>query len=704
MKTKWKESRRIIFLLISVITSILVLMLYRYDPAILKGIDLKMTDVRFRLRKGMKPDPRIVIVTIDQKSVNELGRWPWPRTVMANLIEKLAEYGVKVVALDIVFSERSDPEADRKLANAIKKAGNVILGYFFRYNKEKENEICLKSLERYKIRIIRFIGNEIKQIPVPVFPFIELNIPELSKEARGFGFFNISPDRDGICRNYNLIALYGENFFPSLALAAAREYLWNEPVISIAPYGIDSISLGKRKIVVDEMGRCVINYYGGAESFPMVSAVDVIKGRVPRSRLKDKVVFVGATEIGIYDVRATPVDPVLPGVLIHATVLSNILQNRYLIRDSRVIALEVIFMFLFPMLMAFMLSYTRHTFLSIIMLAIFILAYGTTNTALFSTHGLNLGMIYPVISILSTYIGCEAYRNLIEVRKSRFLQKAFSSYISPELVSQIVKNPDMLKLGGEKREVTILFSDIRSFTSISERFSPEIIVRLLNRYLDPMTNIVLSNKGTLDKYIGDAIMAIYNAPLEIEDHAVLACKSAVEMIEALNEVNQEFKAMGFPEIDIGIGIHTGDAVVGNMGTDVRFDYTAIGDTVNLSSRLESLNKLYRTHIIVSQSTRERIKGNEFRFRELDMIRVKGKKIPITIYEINMDMDEEFIDLYHKALSLYKFCNFKSALEYFSTLERDYNDATSGVFAERCRQLILNQPPPDWDGVYVATSK
>ena len=312
-------------------------------------------------------------------------------------------------------------------------------------------------------------------------------------------------------------------------------------------------------------------------------------------------------------------------------------------------------------------------------------------------------MIYPVISILSTYIGCEAYRNLIEVRKSRFLQKAFSSYISPELVSQIVKNPDMLKLGGEKREVTILFSDIRSFTSISERFSPEIIVRLLNRYLDPMTNIVLSNKGTLDKYIGDAIMAIYNAPLEIEDHAVLACKSAVEMIKALDEVNEEFKKMGFPEIDIGIGIHTGDAVVGNMGTDVRFDYTAIGDTVNLSSRLESLNKLYRTHIIVSQSTRERIKGNEFRFRELDMIRVKGKKIPITIYEINMDMDEELIDLYHKALSLYKSCDFKSALEYFSTLERDYNDATSGVFAERCRQLILN-PPPDWDGVYVATSK
>ncbi len=704
MKRGWKGSRRIIFLFISIIVSILVLFVYRYDPTILKGIDLKMTDVRFRLRKGIKPDPRVVVVAIDQKSVNELGRWPWPRSVMARLIERLSDYGAKVVAMDIVFSERSDPSSDKRLAEAIKKAGNVILGYFFRYNEEEADKDSLEALKRYKIGIIRFIGNDIKEIPVPVFPFAELNIPVLSKGAKGFGFFNISPDRDGICRNYNLIAIYGDSFYPSLALAAVREYLWLEPVISIAPYGIDSINLGKRKIVVDEMGRCVINYYSRAKSFPIVSAVDVIKGRISKKAFDNTIVFVGATEIGIYDVRATPIDPVLPGVLIHATILSNILQNRYLIRDSRVIALEVMFLFLFPIMMAFFLSFTRHTFLSIIIFALFILSYGTLNTALFSHYGLNLGMIYPIISILFTYIGCEAYRNLIEVRRSRFLQRAFSSYISPDLVDQIVKNPDMLKLGGEKRDVTILFSDIRGFTSISERFPPETIVHILNRYLAPMTNIVLSNKGTLDKYIGDAIMAIYNAPLDIKDHAVLACKSAVDMLKALNEVNEEFRKMGFPEIDIGIGIHTGDAVVGNMGTDVRFDYTAIGDTVNLSSRLESLNKLYRTHIIVSQSTRQRIKDGTFRFRELDMIRVKGKKIPITIYEVNPDLDDELIELFHKALSLYKSCEFKKALEYFSTMERDYGDATSAVFAERCRELMINLPPQGWDGVYVAKSK
>lgn len=679
-------------------------MLYRYDPAILKGIDLKMRDVRFRLRKGMKPDPRIIVIAIDQKSINELGRWPWPRTVMAKLIERLSDYGAKVVAMDVVFSERSDPKADRELADAIRTAGNVILGYFFRYNKEKTEDDSVKALKRYRIGVIRYIGNEIEEIPVPIFPFAELNIPIVSDGAKGFGFFNIFPDRDGICRNYDLIAIYGESFYPSLALAAAKEYLGHEPVISIAPYGVDSISLGKKNMVVDEMGRCVINYYGGAKSFPVFSAVDVINGNVPKNALRGAVAFVGATEIGIYDVRATPVDPVLPGVLIHATVLSNIMQNRYLIRDNIVIALEVVFLFLFPIVMAFLLSFTRHTFLSIIILTIFISAYGAINIGLFSSHGFNLGMIYPVISILFTYIGCEAYRNLIEVRRSKFLQKAFSSYISPELVGQIVKNPDMLKLGGEKREVTVLFSDIRGFTSISERFSPETIVQILNRYLGPMTSIVLSNKGTLDKYIGDAIMAIYNAPLEIEDHPFLACKSAVEMIKALNDVNEEFRKIGFPEIDIGIGIHTGDAVVGNMGTDVRFDYTAIGDTVNLSSRLESLNKLYRTHIIVSQSTMQKIKDNLFKFRELDLIRVKGKKIPIIIYELNIHMDDEHVELFHKALSLYRSCRFKEALEHFSILEKDYNDATSSIFAKRCRELMINPPPPGWDGVYVARSK
>ncbi len=699
-----KEARWFIFIIISLFFSSLILFIYRYNPAFIKGIDLKLQDVRFRLKKGDLPDPHIAIVAIDEKSVNEIGRWPWKRSIMAKLIDSLSSYGAKVIALDIVFSESSDPEEDLLLARSIKKAGNVVLGYFFRYNKEEENNISIQMLRRYHLGAIRLLSKEIKEIPVTLFPYVETNIPVLATSAKGFGFFNIFPDRDGICRNYNLIAVYKDDFFPSLALAAAREYLLEEPIISIASYGIDSIIIGGKRIPVDESGRCTINYYGSYKSLPIIPAVDVIKGRIPKDLLKGKAIFIGATEIGISDLRATPINPALPGVLIHATILSNILQGRFIIRDSRTIVLEVLFMFLFPITMAILLSLITNTLISIIILLVFLLLYGFINLSLFSHSGLNLSMIYPFLSILFSYMGCESYRNLVEVRQRRFLQKAFSSYVSPDLVSQIVENPEILRLGGEKREITVLFSDIRGFTSISERFPPETIVEMLNRYLDPMTKIVLSNRGTLDKYIGDAIMAIYNAPLDIEDHPYLACKTAVEMIDSLRKVNEEFRKLGFPEIDIGIGIHTGEAVVGNMGTDTRFDYTAIGDTVNLASRLESLNKQYRTHIIVSEFTKERIRYDQFKFRELDKIRVKGKELPVVIYELSMNLDDELIRLFHEALYLYREGRFHEALKIFSSLEVDYNDSVSSVFSERCRELILNPPEEGWDGVYTAKTK
>jgi len=701
---KLKESRLFIFLLISFLFSLMILFVYRQDPPFIKGIDLKLKDIRFRLKKGDFPDSHIAIVAIDEKSVNEIGRWPWKRSIIAKLIDSISSYGAKVIALDIVFSESSDPKEDLLLARSIRKAGNVILGYFFRYNKEEEDETSIQMLKRYHLGAMRLISKEIKELPVFSFPYVETNIPVLAKSAKGFGFFNIFPDKDGICRNYNLIAFYKNDFFPSLALAAAREYLLEEPIISIALYGIDSIIIGRKKIPVDESGRCVINYYSSYKNLSIVPAVDVIKSRVPKDLLKGKAVFIGATEIGISDLRATPINPALPGVLIHATILSNILQGRFIIRDSRTIVLEVLFMLLFPLTMAILLSLITNTLISILILLLFIFLYGFINLSLFSHSGLNLSMIYPSLSILFSYMGCESYRNLVEVKQRRFLQKAFSSYVSPDLVSQIVEDPEILRLGGEKREITVLFSDIRGFTSISERFPPEAIVEMLNRYLDPMTKIVLSNRGTLDKYIGDAIMAIYNAPLDIEDHPYLACKTAVEMIESLQKVNEEFRKLGFPEIDIGIGIHTGEAVVGNMGTDTRFDYTAIGDTVNLASRLESLNKQYRTHIIVSEFTKKKIKDNVFKFRELDRIRVKGKELPVVIYELSPDLDDELIKLFHEALYLYREGRFHEALEIFSSLEVDYNDPVSSVFSERCRELILNPPEEGWDGVYTAKTK
>ncbi|MBP9561425.1 MAG: adenylate/guanylate cyclase domain-containing protein [Syntrophorhabdaceae bacterium] len=337
-------------------------------------------------------------------------------------------------------------------------------------------------------------------------------------------------------------------------------------------------------------------------------------------------------------------------------------------------------------------------------------SYILVDYVLFKDMFLNTTVIYPILSISITYLCSEAYKNLIEERHSRFLKKAFSSYVSPALVGQIIKNPDMLKLGGEKRKISVLFSDIRSFTTISERLSPEELVLLLNKYMGPMTDILLAKKGTLDKYIGDAIMAIYNAPINVEDHSIMACETALDMLDKLKEINEGFKKRGLIELDIGIGINTGDAIVGNMGSDVRFDYTAIGDTVNLASRLEGLNKVYRTHIIVSEFTREHVmelmgkENKRFYFRELDLIRVKGKEKPVKIYELLKEADQNLLDEFTAALNLYRKCEFEKAKEIFRWVYEQHRDPTSTVFMERCDEFIENPHPGEWDGVYVAKSK
>ncbi|MBM4136038.1 MAG: adenylate/guanylate cyclase domain-containing protein [Nitrospira sp.] len=706
-----KFHRLTIFLIIAIAASVLTILFYLQKIDFFTSLDLKLKDAGFRTRGEVKPDSRIVIVAIDAKSINELGRWPWDRKVIARLIENLKSYGAKTVALDIVFSEPSNPDSDTALSDAIQKSGNVIAGYFFRSEEESQQSASLELLEPSRIKIIRMRGN-VTQVPVVTYPYVETNIPPISKASINSGFFNIIPDKDGIMRTSNLAMLYGGEMYPSLPLSALRHYLGNEIILDVASYGVDGLLLRDRRIPVDESGRLTLNYYGKQGTFQTISATDVINNRLHHDALKDTLAFIGATEIGISDVRATPVDPVLPGVEIHATVASNVLQNRFIIRNGWVISLEIAFVILFPILLSIILSLIHRTFVALISYVGVLVIYFSINYFQFAHYFLNTGIIFPVISIGMTYLVSEAYRNLIEEKQSRFLKKAFTSYVSHDLVSEIMKNPDALKLGGERREITILFSDVRDFTSISERLSPENLVLLLNQYLSPMTQIVLKHRGTLDKYIGDAIMALYNAPLKIANHSVLACKTALEMVEKLKELNTNFKQKGLIEIDIGIGINTGDVIVGNMGTDVRFDYTAIGDTVNLASRIEGLNKIYKTNIIISEFTVKHLNAFSvqhsapglLQFRKLDLIKVKGKDKPLIIYELSQGIDVEIIKKFEEALSLYRKQQFKDAKEIFQSLIKDYSDEPSSVFADRCTEYIDNPPDPQWDGVYIAKTK
>jgi adenylate cyclase len=697
------KKKGLIFIAIGISAILLTVLLYFLKPDALNSIDLKLRDTRFRLRGSLEPDNRVIIVAIDAKSIDELGRWPWKRSVIADLIEGLSQ--AKAIGLDIVFSEPSDPLSDKKLSRIINNSRNVIAGYYLRDEETTIDNSSLLNLKDSRIKLIKTKG-DIVAIPVREYPYGELNISSIKATA---GFFNVIPDEDGLYRKANLLLLFQGDLYPSLALQAVRLYK-NQPILlELEEYGIASLIIGHEKVPCDESGLLTINYYGKGGTFKTISAVDVIKKRISPDQFKDRIIFIGATEIGISDIRNTPLDPVMPGVEIHATVASNILSGHYLIYNAWVAGLDILFIGLPVLVLVFLISKTQRTVYS---LAFFILITTGTyslNLWLFKTYLFNLSMIYPLSSLLLSYITSEAYRNIVIEKKSRFLKRAFSSYVSPELVNIILRNPDLLRLGGEKRTITVLFSDIRDFTTLSEALEPERLVSLLNNYLDPMTKIVLKHKGMLDKYIGDAIMAIYNAPVDLEDHPQKALLTGLEMLKELKRLNEEFKRKGLPEINIGIGINTGEAITGNMGTEVRFDYTAIGDTVNLASRLEGLNKFYGTRIIISSTTYEGIKSrSDFYMRELDFIRVKGKKEPVRIYEV-MEEDSPLIGAgvikeFEKALHLYRERRFREALEVFRDLENRFNDTASKVFRKRSESFILNPPPDDWDGVYVAKEK
>lgn len=685
--------------------------LYYWSPAFLEAIDLRGRDAIFQLRPPAAPSPRIAIVAVDEASVKNLGRWPWPRALQARLVREAKQAGATVLGLDIVYPQPESPAADRQLREAV-AAGDVpaILGYFFRSDREQAagpDTFAQLAPDRLAIQgVIKDQGDG----GVVSYSDAEVSLPAIRAAAAGAGFLNSVHDDDGLIRKMPLVSRLGDNLYPSLALKALSYYL-EEPIgVKKDTRGfIEAITLGDRLIPTDASGRLALNFYGKGKTVRTYSAVDVLERRLPPEALKDRLVFIGVTELGISDMRATPVDSYFPGVEFHGVVSSNILQERYLIRDWRTTLIDLALIVGAPLLLIYLLALTHKIMLGLAIMAILIGAVVAIFYGLFAAYGYQIGFSYPVVSLLLAYLSAEAYRNLVMEKRSRFLQRAFSTYISPLLVAEITRDPDKLKLGGEQKTLTILFSDVRGFTTLSEQLTPEKLVTLLNRYLGPMSDIVLAEKGTLDKYIGDAIMAIYNAPVDVPDHAARACHSALRMLEELAVLNTALRGEIGLEIDIGVGLHTGEAVVGNMGTALRFDYTAIGDAVNLASRLEGQNKTYGTHILVSDETRAAA-GEGFLFRPIDLLRVKGKQRPVAVFELLSHAataaaaERERAQAFENAMTRYRAGDFKAALEAFERLSRENpNDAPAALYLQRSREY-LSAPPAQWDGVYVAVSK
>ncbi len=736
---------------ITIYLTILIILIFLTGPSFLEIIELKTLDLRFKSRGTMEGSDAIALAVIDEKSLDKEGRWPWSRSKIARLINYLSDDGAKVIGFDIGFLEPDENsnlsfiqqlesklgslklknrELDRFLdkskilanndlilANSIKRSkAKVVLGYFFHmiqesldYQIEREtinNKIAQISGSRYPIQF--------SQEDTNIDPFFkayapEVNIPIINQAGDSSGYFNMFPDFDGVVRWMPLIIKCGQEIFPPLSIQSIWHYLDRPPlIVKIASYGVEGIQIGDIKIPTDETGQMMINYLGPPKIFPHYPITDIINNKIHKGVFKDKIVLIGATAIGIYDMRNTPFSTVYPGLEIHATAIDNILRQNFLTRPKWTKIFDLFAIILIGIVIGIVIP--RLSAVKGILFAIgLFITYIFFSRILFVKYGLCFNITYPLIALIVLYISLTIYKYMTEERERKKIKGAFSYYVSPSVVNEMLKHPEKLKLGGDRKELSILFSDIRSFTTIAEGLTPEDLVHLLNAYLTAMTDIVFKYNGTLDKYMGDAIMAIYGAPLDLPDHPIKACQSALEMMKELKILNQKWIGEGKQPINIGIGVNTGPMMVGNMGSDQRFDFTVMGDSVNLGSRLEGANKSYKTNIIISEFTFEKVK-NEFTCMELDSVRVKGKEQPVKIYSLTgdkdlPDMQEEIINQFNQAVNLYKERKWDKAIHIFENITAmDPNLYAAEVYIERCLDLKKNPPPRNWDRVYTMTTK
>ena len=749
MKRRLRRILSVSPLKIALLVILIALVLFFFDAPFLRFMELKALDLRIVSRGAMPSGGETVIVTIDEKSLSELGRWPWPRTTIAKLVDALKGYGAKAVGFDIVFAEPDDnsslktvaeltrdvrqggigdsrlyglleqkqkaADTDAALARSIEKAANITLGYFFHITEKEvghlsEQQIITgeSAIANGRFQMVRAKkGAEGSPLIRAYAP--QPNIPQISEAAENGGYFNTFPDSDGVIRWSPLVIKFRDNYYASLALSLLVQYLeWPMLVLNIAEFGVENIRVDKIEIPTDESGRLLVNYLGPARTFPHYSVSDVLNGRISAEKLNGKMVIVGATATGIYDLRVTPFSAVYPGVEIHATVIDNILHQYFLIHSGWTKFLDVCLIILVGLIMGFAIPRVKAV-AGIALSSALIGAFIVANTALFVRYNVWMNLVYPALTMMTIYLGITVYRYVTEEREKKKVRGAFQYYLTASVVNEILKDPSKLKLGGDKKNLSVMFSDIRGFTSISEKLTPEELVQLLNEYLTAMTDIVFKYDGLLDKYIGDAIMAVFGAPLDQPDHASRACRTAIEMMSELQRLRQKWAAEGRPDVNIGVGINTGDMVVGNMGSQMRFDYTVMGDSVNLASRLEGTNKEYGTNIIISEFTHEQIK-DEFFCRELDAVQVKGKKLPVRIFELFGDRKDagqwqEFVGRFETGLADYRAGRWDGAIAAFrGVLEVRPEDYPARLYIERCEALKEHPPEGAWDGVFTMKTK
>jgi len=618
------------------------------DSSYFTRLEWTWIDAKFRTRGERPGNADIVIVGLDDKTLDKIGSARlFQRSNFATLVNKLSEAGPKAIGFDINFPEKdvTDSENDVKFAEAIAAAKNVVLGVYLYLEPRTGPKRPLEQLDPEMTKLVdekEVFAVEYRQQgslePMDFFLGRERkgNLTELTAAAESFGFVNFHPDADGKLRYQPQIIEFGGRLYPSLDIQLIRKYVdADSPIVDYGDAGtIDMVEIGGYRIPTDRFGRFMLDYTGKTGTYKTISMIDVMEGQIPAGDIKDKIVLIGAPSIGLKDVVPTPFDATLPGVELHANVIDNILSNRFLYRRSLPFGLEPLLDFAIILFFGVVLGQIlpRMNARNSVLFTIAILAGFTLfNYVAFVRMAWVLSFIYPGLALVVTSGSLISYKYFTEEKEKKKTKSTFKSYLDPHVVEQVLNRPDLLKLGGDKRELSVLFSDIRGFTSFSEKMAPTEVVHFLNQYFAKMQGIIWKNQGTLDKLIGDAVMCFWGAPLEVKDHALRSVVTALEMINAVEELRGVLVLPGGAKFDIGIGVNTGQMVVGNMGSPDRLSYTIMGDNVNLGSRLESLNKYYGTKILISDSTYEEIRDMVF-CRQLDTIQVKGKSHAVTIYE------------------------------------------------------------------------
>ena len=710
---------------------------------VLQRLDDIIYDARLRATMPHTLDERIVIVDIDEKSLAEVGRWPWGRNKLAELVEELQDrQKTALLGFDVVFAEADESSGLKRLkqlaqaelkdqpgfseklsqlqtsldydaifAKAIEKRP-VVLGYYFTSDRDgRVNGVLPPSV----------MGSDAlggRPIKFTSWNGYGANIELLAKAAPLGGFFNSITEGDGVVRSIPLLAEFKGQYYESLALAMFRMLAGlpkvepgfpQEKFLTRNYQGLESILLKQGNktlaIPVDDRVATLVPFRGngGANggSFRYISAADILAKRLAPGTLRDKIVLVGTTAPGLLDLRVTPVGETYPGVETHANVISGFLDGKVFVKPDYAIGFEVVILLLSGLTLAFalpLLSASRAVLVSLAVIA----AITGLNFWLYSGFGLVLPLASALVMALTAFALNMSYGYFVESRSKRELAHLFGTYVPPELVDEMVKDPDSYSMRATTKELTVMFCDMRGFTKMSESMEPTQLQALLNSVFSRLTDLIRSNRGTIDKYMGDCVMAFWGAPVDTLDHAGLAVKTALEMSNAVRKINEEHKIKGLPEIGIGIGINTGTMCVGDMGSDIRRSYTVIGDSVNLGSRLEGLSKTYGVDIVVSESTRKQ--ANDFAWQELDKVRVKGKDQAVSIFwplapvdRIDKDTAAE-LKAWGMALKAYRAQDWDQCDVQLLNLHRiNGKKFLYQLYAERVASMRLLPFDPEWDG-------